>query len=105
MLCDDITQHAVAVLRSRLDAIPVLSAKHVIAPSRFYMVLNEGAKKKAGVPRSLLEATKLMKVPGRECLWILELRNQHEIAIKIDFAKRTICYGKFYLVKPNKDSH
>lgn len=94
-LCDDISQLFIHHLQRRLQVHPSLPETHIIAPSRFHLVLRAAATKgysDKNIPRSLQQVEELVR-NGRRYLWFIALSGAHETAHRIDFEARTIEFG------------
>lgn len=94
MLGDDITEAMTTHLQKRLWADSMLSREHFIAGSRLYIVIEKTAKSKmCDKSVSLTEIANLVREHLKLKVWIPVLQGQHEIAVRVNFEKKTIAYG------------
>ncbi|KAJ3965299.1 hypothetical protein EV361DRAFT_955152 [Lentinula raphanica] len=99
MLCDDMTQVMTQVLQCRLESNESLKHQHIIAASRFYMVLQIAAESNRfsdmKLPRTLTDIENVLKKYPDMKLWfpVLQSQLQHEVALCIDFGERTISWA------------
>lgn len=103
-LNDDITQAMTYQLQCRLADNDEQSQKHFIAASRFYQVLNIAStrqkyKNGSQLPSSLRFMEQAIQNNPKLKVWFAVLHRNHEVAICIDFEKRTIAYGKQNIYK------
>lgn len=98
-LYDDVTQVMINHLQARLEKTRDKSLHHIIAASTFYISLEAFANTKDSgkgkVPSSVLAVEFSIKNEGKTHLWYPVLHSSHEVAIEINFGKRTIAYGKW----------
>ncbi|KAJ3977856.1 hypothetical protein EV361DRAFT_943953 [Lentinula raphanica] len=99
MLCDDMTQVMTQVLQRRLESNESLKAQHVIAASRFYLVLQVAAESNRfddlKLPRSLREIERVIELHPKIKLWfpVLQPQLKHEVALCVDFETDTISWA------------
>ncbi|KAJ7587623.1 hypothetical protein C8J56DRAFT_1081916 [Mycena floridula] len=76
---------------------------HILGASRFYTVLavaakpNRNLKKFDNLPSTLQNIEQEVISKPKLKLWFSALHSQHEVALCIDFGKKTIAYGKSYI--------
>ena len=104
-LCDDITQVMTHQLQSRL-AKEDQCREHLLAASRFYMVLEVLTRPKYknldNIPLSLRVVEEAVQRNPNLKLWFPVLHRQHEVAVCIDFQARTLAYGELIQVAIHK---
>jgi len=98
-LCDDVTQAMISVLQQRLKDSQERYPHHVIAASRFYMVLRIAAEKKRlkknKLPSTLKATEDQVHQDPDMVLWFPVLHSGHEVAVRVDFRLKEIHYGEF----------
>jgi hypothetical protein len=96
-LCDDIMELLIMDLQTRLRRDQTLASKVIIPPSQFYRLIEKTREKgyhADTLPRSLKTIEDLVKTKGRRFLYLaVFVGGNHEIAVYIDFLKRTFGWG------------
>lgn len=98
MINDDVAQAMTQVLQTRLETNAIIRKAHYIAASRFSSVLRVAVERKKlkdseNLPRSLQDVEDLVEANPNIHVWFPALLNSHEVAICVDFGKRTLAYG------------
>ena len=93
-LSDDIMFLMVGHLRDRLQQDPVLNASTIIAPSLFYLVIENAAKMGNFDLPALRKVEDRVKERRGRFLWMGGfIGGNHEIALHIDFHLKELAYG------------